>query len=145
MLMTKKTGALQKGAANSLWHFWTQMQGYSKLIYCLMNVHISSLAPSVCAVWVSAEKEWQMKLLFSISNSEDNLNEEKTKSSVSLLWNINNVYGYNNLSCISTYNKWAFITNLNIWVKTALTQTLPVLSRFKTHLICSWSEVIAGY
>lgn len=42
------------------------------------GMEYSSLAPPVGAVWVSAEEQWQMKLLLSIRNSEDYLNEKKT-------------------------------------------------------------------
>lgn len=36
-------------------------------------------------------------------------------------------------------------TDLNIWVKSALSQTLPVLARLEPHLVGSWSEGITGY
>lgn len=42
-------------------------------VQCLCFIGCS-LAPSVGAVWVSADQQWHMTALISITNSEDNLN-----------------------------------------------------------------------
>lgn len=38
-----------------------------------------------------------------------------------------------------------FPTDLNIWVKAGLSQTLPVLARLEADLVHSWSEAVTGY
>lgn len=76
-----------------------------------------------------------MKLLVSISNGEYYLNEKETNI-YSLL--LHSLHTTNRLRAV-------WITNLNIWIKTALFQTLPVLARLKPHLVGSWSEGITGY
>lgn len=74
-----------------------------------------------------------MKFMLSIRNSEDYLNEKK------------NIYSLLLQSLHTTNTLQVVHTNLNIWIKTALSQTLPVLARLKAHLVGSWSEGITGY
>lgn len=72
--------------ANTVW--WVQC-------FCLIGC---SLAPSVGAVWVSADQQWHMTALISIANSEDNLNEEERVQWHSLSCLILRLCKYN-LSC----------------------------------------------
>lgn len=77
-----------------------------------------------------------MKALISIAHSEDNLNEEIKTFLRHVL----------HLDCVNTISSLlVFPTNLNIWVKAGLSQTLPVLARLEANLVHSWSEGIAGY